>query len=149
MTFFKVVFLFITLRPDRDWFNPPSSPLQLLATELVVEKQRRLHAEERLKAAETARRAAERERDMFRVRWFSMLVQYLMLIYMGLLQGVMMRMSKRSQLTPMAGGHYIDEDEEVEVEVEEVSDDDDEEDEVEVWIENIFILVCVCLLLRC
>eukprot|EP01034_Spumella_vulgaris_P028729 gene28729-35642_t len=102
---------------NRDWFDRPASALQLLATELVVEKQLRQHAEEQLKAAERACRAAERERDLFR--------------------SVMMRMSKRNQMVASAAGHHIfaDEEEEGEEEasdVEEEEDDDEEDEEVDV-----------------
>jgi hypothetical protein len=50
----------------RDWFVPPVSAAELLLHELLVERRLRLLAEERLEAAEKARRAAENERNALR-----------------------------------------------------------------------------------
>lgn len=57
----------VITKNTRDWFNPPVSTAQLLAAELLVEKRLRRHSEERVVAAEQALRAAERERDLYRV----------------------------------------------------------------------------------
>ncbi len=56
-----------SVRHCRDWFNPPPTTIQLLTHELLVEQTLRRQSEERLTAALQAQRAAERERDMFRV----------------------------------------------------------------------------------
>lgn len=51
----------------RDWFTIPKNPVELLQAELAAEKKLRSVLEKRLAASELARRAAERERDMFRM----------------------------------------------------------------------------------
>lgn len=50
----------------RDWFVV-DDPIVRLRAELLAERMLRQRAEDRFHAAETARRAAERERDLYRV----------------------------------------------------------------------------------
>ena len=45
----------------------PKSEVQALSTELAVERRLRRSAEDKLRKAESARRTAEQERDMYRV----------------------------------------------------------------------------------
>jgi hypothetical protein len=52
----------------RDWFRIDKSEAQLLTDELAAERQLRGDAELRLRRADTARRTAERERDVYKVR---------------------------------------------------------------------------------
>lgn len=52
---------------NRDWFTPPTSPLQVLSHELLAERQLHLVTRHKLEEAEAARREAERERDLYRV----------------------------------------------------------------------------------
>lgn len=51
-----------------DWFKPTKTETQLLQVELGAERQLRKLAETKLRASELARKKAERERDLYRVR---------------------------------------------------------------------------------
>ena len=57
----------VDLHICREWFHPVKSELQAVSLELAVERRLRRVTEEKLRRAEDARRAAERERDLFRV----------------------------------------------------------------------------------
>jgi hypothetical protein len=63
---YNVSYMYIPI-DHRDWFSQPKSDVQLLVSELAVERRLRQSAEERLRRAEEFQRAAEMERDTFRV----------------------------------------------------------------------------------
>jgi hypothetical protein len=52
---------------SRDWFTPIRSPMQQVLEELAAERSLRMSVEEKLRACEALRVAADRERDLCRV----------------------------------------------------------------------------------